>query len=179
MIIVTRKCPHRLLPSVMRRGQRGRSHFRPFGGTTMGSISREESHEPRESVNADQDQPVGDDRRAQVFRRRRPTILDGPFTESKELLGGAWPPGWARPGRWSAHQAVPHQSSGCLSLREPFEGFVGLSPSHNTAESTTGSSSSPTSRLLPSPLTCVAKIWRCCGGLAGRLAAPVCMAVLT
>ena len=31
-----------------------------------------------------------------VPRRRRPTIIDGPFTESKELLGGWWPPGAKR-----------------------------------------------------------------------------------
>jgi len=36
------------------------------------------------------------ERRQPAPRRRRRTIIDGPFTESKELLGGSWPPGAKR-----------------------------------------------------------------------------------
>jgi len=36
------------------------------------------------------------DRGGRDVRRRKPTITDGPFTETKELLGGWAPPGSVR-----------------------------------------------------------------------------------
>ena len=38
----------------------------------------------------------GDDRRRPRVRRRKPPVTDGPFAETKELIGGWTPPGSAR-----------------------------------------------------------------------------------
>jgi hypothetical protein len=62
----------------------------------MDVMPREESHEPRDSVKAERERPVAVDRQTRLFRRRKPTVIDGPFTESKELLGGSWPTGSVR-----------------------------------------------------------------------------------
>lgn len=58
----------------------------------------EDSFDPGEPVNERDDHRAEshEDRTRPAGRRRKATVIDGPFTESKELLGGQWPPGWVR-----------------------------------------------------------------------------------
>jgi len=56
----------------------------------------EDSRESSDAVNATDENAPSEDQTVSVRRRRRQTILDGPYTESKELFGGQWPPGWTR-----------------------------------------------------------------------------------
>jgi hypothetical protein len=62
----------------------------------MGSTWREDSYEDGELVDVEEARPTELGRPARADRRRKPTILDGPFTESKEMLGGYRPPNSAR-----------------------------------------------------------------------------------
>jgi hypothetical protein len=59
-------------------------------------IPVEDSHEPPDTVNAVEESTRLEDLRVHVPVRRRKTIIDGPFAESKELFGGQWPPGSSR-----------------------------------------------------------------------------------
>jgi hypothetical protein len=61
----------------------------PDGGA---SARREESFRAPAQVNS----AAGGGRGGPARRRRKPNYTDGPFTESKELLGGAEPPSGAR-----------------------------------------------------------------------------------
>jgi hypothetical protein len=59
-------------------------------------IPPEDSQKPGDAVNATDESAPREDLKTQLRRRRRQTIVDGPFTESKELFGGQWPPSSVR-----------------------------------------------------------------------------------
>lgn len=62
----------------------------------MRRIPLEDSHELRDPVNAVEESTQPEDQRVHDPVRRRKTIIDGPFAESKELFVGQWPPGSSR-----------------------------------------------------------------------------------
>jgi hypothetical protein len=56
----------------------------------------EDSRESGDAVNATDESAPAEDQKVSFRGRRRQTIVDGPYTESKELFGGQWPPASTR-----------------------------------------------------------------------------------